>query len=201
MVECVWEDRGQKHLKSPVSLGDHFNISRGFWKLLTILAQSDLQGPVTYEVESAAGGYLSVGKLTARLEKEHKELPSQAYGEGLGVRVVESERRSPSVAPLFTIKTPTAIVTDLGTEFGVEVSKDGGTVSHVFRGSVRVQMIGKSGQVREEARVLHANESAQIPPRADASSDKTRKSSSLLQQRWPRRISSGNYPPNKPSNA
>ena len=28
-----------------------------------------LQGPVTYEVESRRGGFLSVGKLTARLEK------------------------------------------------------------------------------------------------------------------------------------
>ena len=31
-----------------------------------------LQGPVTYEVESD-GGYLSVGKLTARLEKKGGE--------------------------------------------------------------------------------------------------------------------------------
>ena len=29
-----------------------------------------LQGPVTYEVESTDGGFLSLGKLTARLEKE-----------------------------------------------------------------------------------------------------------------------------------
>ena len=27
-----------------------------------------LQGPVTYEVESKDGGYLSLGKLTARVE-------------------------------------------------------------------------------------------------------------------------------------
>ena len=29
-----------------------------------------LQGPVTYEVESKDGGFLSVGKLTARVEKK-----------------------------------------------------------------------------------------------------------------------------------
>ena len=29
-----------------------------------------LQGPVTYEVESSHGGYLSVGKLTGRVEKK-----------------------------------------------------------------------------------------------------------------------------------
>ena len=31
-----------------------------------------LQGPVTYEVESPAGGFLSVGKLTARVEGSTK---------------------------------------------------------------------------------------------------------------------------------
>ena len=29
-----------------------------------------LQGPVTYEVESKDGGFLSLGKLTARLERK-----------------------------------------------------------------------------------------------------------------------------------
>ena len=31
-----------------------------------------LQGPVTYEVESAAGGFLSLGKLTARVGEERR---------------------------------------------------------------------------------------------------------------------------------
>ena len=43
--------------------------------------------------------------------------------------------------PLFAVRTPTATVTDLGTEFGVEVSKEGHTISHVFRGVVRVQVV------------------------------------------------------------
>ena len=32
--------------------------------------RSSFQGPVTYEVESPAGGFLSIGKLTARVEKK-----------------------------------------------------------------------------------------------------------------------------------
>ena len=39
-------------------------------------------------------------------------------------------------SPLFSVRTPTALVTDLGTEFGVEVDKDGMTRSHVFHGKV-----------------------------------------------------------------
>ena len=59
------------------------------------------------------GGYLSVVKLTGKMENE--------------------------TAKGFTVRTPTATVTDLGTEFGVEVSKAGLTTSHVFRGAVKVQ--------------------------------------------------------------
>ncbi|MCG2683820.1 MAG: hypothetical protein L6306_09425, partial [Planctomycetales bacterium] len=49
--------------------------------------------------------------------------------------------------PLFAIRTPTAIVTDLGTEFGVEVSEEGTTTSHVFRGSVKVLVLDADGNL------------------------------------------------------
>ena len=117
-----------------------------------------LQGPVSYEVESLAGGYLSVGKLTAKLETKNS-LPSPsgrgAGGEGgvnapvaskSGISSPQPLAPSPSSNPqslipnpLFAVRTPTAVVTDLGTEFGVEVDKEGSTSSHVFRGSIRVQ--------------------------------------------------------------
>ena len=54
----------------------------------------------------------------------------------------------------FVVRTPTAIVTDLGTEFGVEVDKQGGTTSHVFRGSVRVQVVAGDGKTEGAAQVL-----------------------------------------------
>ena len=38
----------------------------------------------------------------------------------------------------FVIRTPTATVTDLGTEFGVEVNKEGATDTHVFIGEVQI---------------------------------------------------------------
>ena len=54
----------------------------------------------------------------------------------------------------FVIRTPTAIVTDLGTEFGVEVSKEGHTTSHVFRGLVRLQVASADGKAEDVAQVL-----------------------------------------------
>ena len=46
------------------------------------------------------------------------------------------------------IRTPTATVTDLGTEFGVEVSQTGATETHVLRGAVEVRIINSSGKNR-----------------------------------------------------
>ena len=47
--------------------------------------------------------------------------------------------------PLFTVKTPTAIVTDLGTEFGVMVSGEGLTQVHVLQGAVETRTVGAKG--------------------------------------------------------
>ncbi|MCG2684869.1 MAG: hypothetical protein L6306_14800, partial [Planctomycetales bacterium] len=74
--------------------------------------------------------------------------------------------------PLFAIRTPTAVVTDLGTEFGVEVYKSGVTESRVFRGSVKVQVVGDGlpspsgrgagGEGSGQVVVLRENESARV---------------------------------------
>ena len=50
-------------------------------------------------------------------------------------------------------------MTDLGTEFGVEVSKEGHTTSHVFRGSVKLQLLGGGAANEGNTIVLHENES------------------------------------------
>ncbi|NLF07395.1 MAG: hypothetical protein GX594_05370 [Pirellulaceae bacterium] len=56
---------------------------------------------------------------------------------------------SPLPSSLFAVRTPTVVVTDLGTEFGVEVEENGDTTSHVFQGRVLVQagirVFGESG--------------------------------------------------------
>ena len=149
MVDCVWEHSDQKapkseirNLRYPVRLGDRLNIRSGLLEITYDTGASViLQGPVTYEVESATGGYLAVGKLTARLEKKAKSI---------------------SLSPLFAVRTPTAIVTDLGTEFGVEVDKKGSTKSHVFRGLIEVQPIGGSNRPAGKAIRLRERESVQV---------------------------------------
>ena len=82
---------------------------------------------------------MAVGKLTGKVEVE--------------------------TAKGFSVRTPTATVTDLGTEFGVEVSKEGHTTSHVFRGSVRLQVVAADGKAEGVAQILHENESARVEKR------------------------------------
>jgi len=100
-----------------------------------------LEGPVAFKVD-AKGGYLSAGKLTGRLETPRGPNP-----------------KSP-IPNAFVIRTPTAIVTDLGTEFGVEVNEDGHTTSHVFRGSIAVRSVAAAGTVK--SLVLTKGESVQV---------------------------------------
>ncbi|MCD4727047.1 MAG: hypothetical protein K8R46_05270, partial [Pirellulales bacterium] len=135
------------------------------------------EGPCTYEVESTAGGYLALGKLTARVG---------ARGEGRGAsegRVANQKSPSSLIlhpssfiphpsslilhpSSLFSVRTPTAIITDLGTEFGVEVDEAGVTESHVFQGKVEVRLTGGGREARTIQ--LGANESARVQPDKDA---------------------------------
>ena len=48
-----------------------------------------------------------------------------------------------------TIRTPTATVTDLGTEFGVEVGKDGTCEVHVLKGLVQTKFFASGGQASQ----------------------------------------------------
>ncbi len=79
MVDCKWEERRRpkirnqksRNQKSLVALGDKFALASGLMEITYDTgAKVILQGPVTYEVESKDGGYLSLGKLTARVEKK-----------------------------------------------------------------------------------------------------------------------------------
>jgi hypothetical protein len=187
MVDCVWEEagtmgqrpgaRGQEPEKtihyplstnSPVAIGDRFALRSGLLEIsYTIGAKVILQGPVTYEVDSAAGGYLAIGKLTARLEASGgRQSPvDKAVSDTRSLHKQEANApRSPSTAPspLFTISTPTAIVTDLGTEFGVEVDKLGATQSHVFRGSVELRAIASNRESNPVIRLLRANDTVRV---------------------------------------
>jgi len=92
-----------------------------------------LEGPAAYEIDSANGGFLRVGKLTA----------TAATKESRG----------------FVIRTPTVSVADLGTEFGVEVADEHRTEVEVFVGAVR--LTSRVAQDRDaEAPILREGQAA-----------------------------------------
>jgi hypothetical protein len=139
MVDCRWDDpEAAPSDNASVSLGQKFALASGLMEITYVTgAKVILQGPVTFEVESQNGGFLAVGKLTGKVTRE--------TARGLKIR------------------TPTVTVTDLGTEFGVEVDKEGRTASHVFRGIVEVQPLEHNSQsVR-----LAENQSCQIEKAAN----------------------------------
>jgi hypothetical protein len=155
MVGCKWNDASQRVMdEDEVSLGQKYALASGLLEITYDTgAKVILQGPVTYTVESATGGYLSVGKLTAKLEK----------GSRIKVQGPTSElatSHQPLATDLFAVRTPTAVVTDLGTEFGVEVAKDGNTMSHVYRGSIKLELLGDARTRSDGTVVLRENESA-----------------------------------------
>lgn len=159
MADCQWSDPSSpnadtRSLKSTVSLGDRLAIRSGLLEITySTGGRVILQGPVIYEIDSVAGGYLSIGKLTARLEKRTE------YEARMSDRVPSV---SPSVQPppLFTINTPTATVIDLGTEFGVEVNEQGVTETQVFVGSIKVARIGETAEKNEK--LLHAGDAVRV---------------------------------------
>ena len=104
------------------------------------------------------GGYLSVGKLTAKLEKKAESSNAESP-------IPNPSPLSTIHYPLFTINTPTATVTDLGTEFGVEVGESGVTAAHVFRGTVEVQPAADGDEPKWRVVQLVQNESVRIERR------------------------------------
>ena len=68
LVNCRWPDRGTETFDgAAIRLGSKYALAAGFMEITYDTgAKVILQGPCTYEVESAAGGFLALGKLTAR---------------------------------------------------------------------------------------------------------------------------------------
>ncbi len=163
MVDVKWSD-DPHYLPPPgfahVPLGRKYILSSG---LLEITYDSGakviLQGPCTYEVESTASGYLALGKLTARIGE-------RGEGRGESAKPQAANQKSPSSfilhpSSLFSVRTPTAVVTDLGTEFGVEVGEEGRTKTQVFVGKVRLASTSPSGKANE-GQVLSAGQTGVV---------------------------------------
>jgi hypothetical protein len=132
-----------------------------------------LQGPATFKVDGN-GGYLAVGRLTGKFNKA-------VQGSGDAASAQEAS---------FIIRTPTAVVTDLGTEFGVEVDNGGCTTSYVFRGRVCLQSLLPGGHAGEL--VLKADEAGRVEP-SDGQVASVRRVS-VEPQRFVRRIGDRRIP-------
>ena len=154
MVDCKWA--GTAFDSPGVPLGRKYELASGLMEITYDTgAKVILQGPVTYEVESKDGGYLSLGRLTAKLEKKAEGSNPQS--------LIPNPSLSTIHDPLFTIKTPTATVTDLGTEFGVEVGKGDKVEVHVLQGTVTVQQSAHKDGTPKPMRVTQG-QAVQIEP-------------------------------------
>ncbi|MBN1395253.1 MAG: hypothetical protein JW959_09535 [Pirellulales bacterium] len=125
MKDCRWSDPNTRtYIGASAPLGREYALTSGLMEIAySSGARVILEGPCSYKIESSAGGFLAIGKLTAKISGQRSGFSPLA----------------PLPPPLFSVRTPTAVVTDLGTEFGVEVAENGDTVSHVFEGKVVVR--------------------------------------------------------------
>jgi hypothetical protein len=151
MVQVVWADRTLAPSVKRVFLGNKFALASGLMEITYDTgARVVLEGPCTYTVESRSGGFLEWGRLTARVDKG-----IGGGGRGAGNELAQSPNQESNIknqkspGPLFSIRTPTAVVNDIGTEFGVEVDEHNGSCVHVFVGAVDLAPVDRlSGGVR-----------------------------------------------------
>ncbi|MBN1394305.1 MAG: NPCBM/NEW2 domain-containing protein [Pirellulales bacterium] len=142
MRDCRWADPDTRTIiGASVPLSRKYALASGLMEITYAGgAKVIIEGPCAYKVESSAGGFLARGKLTARIAQQ-------------GTAALAAGAKPQAV---FSIWTPTALVTDLGTEFGVEVGANGDTTSYVFEGKVVVKAgirgFGDSGIRESEKR-------------------------------------------------
>jgi hypothetical protein len=157
MVDCHWADPREAPIGfDRIAAGRRYVLVSGLMEITYDTgARVILQGPCDYAVDSKSGGYLSLGRLTAKVEKKAGGGRRKADGRGDDAAPV-------SVAsPLFLVRTPTATIADLGTEFGVEVDQSGASRAHVFQGKVELRVVGQSA-AETKATALGENESARV---------------------------------------
>ena len=122
MADCRWADPANRSRPPGRPLGPQVRLASGLMEIAyDYRGESHPPRPLHLRSRFPRGGFLSLGKLTARVEKSQKVTR---------VRKPKSESDSPLSplpSPLFSVRTPTAVVTDLGTEFGVEVDEEGRT--------------------------------------------------------------------------
>ena len=129
MVDCKWADPATASVGDNVVIGHKFALASGLMEITyNTGAKVILQGPVTYEMESKNSGFLPVGKLTGKVETK--------------------------AAKGFAVRTPSATVIDVGTEFGVVVRKDGGCEVQVFQGVVETVAMQNGKPIQQPCRLV-----------------------------------------------
>jgi hypothetical protein len=149
MVECRWADPHDAPIGfDRIPKGRKYALVAGLMEITYDTgAKVILEGPCEYAVESKIGGHLTLGRATARVDKK-------ANGGG------KKEQREGGPSEHFFVRTPTATVTDLGTEFGVEVDKSGASRAHVFQGKVELRVTAQGAAA--EVVSLIENQSARV---------------------------------------
>lgn len=158
MVDCQWSDPA-----TATALGAHvprdrrFSLAAGLLEITYATgARIILQGPLEFQADSDIGGSLERGRLTARVDK------AVAGRKPAAAANPKATKPSGDGSPYCTIRTPTATITDLGTEFGVEVDAKGQTETRVFQGKVRIVRAGDDSAAKAPGRamILNAGQSA-----------------------------------------
>jgi len=106
--------------------GQHLLLRQGYAELLfNTNARVTVEGPAEFQILSEDAIHLNYGKFYATV-------PPEAIG--------------------FTVKTPSARIIDLGTEFGVEMDAQGNTFLHVLKGKTVLIAGGKNTKTSVEVK-------------------------------------------------
>ncbi len=111
--QARWTQKPSAPGAAGMRVGDRYELASGLASI--VLARGTrvaVEGPATWRFVSEQQLQLDSGRIVA-------QVPPAAIG--------------------FTVVTPEATIVDLGTEFGVEVDKNGATDLHVYRGQVELR--------------------------------------------------------------
>ncbi|MBN1912203.1 MAG: FecR domain-containing protein [Pirellulales bacterium] len=138
--DCVWTEEGTPaRIDADLAAGRRLHLSEGIAELtFDDGTKVILQGPATFDTIGRTRGFLSSGSLVANV-------PKGAEG--------------------FAIETPSALIVDLGTEFGVHVEETTGTAEvHVFQGEVELEPCRADIDEKPAARRLKAGNAMRVEP-------------------------------------
>ena len=126
---------------TPVRLNWTFLLTSGQLEMTYNSGASVLiEGPARYAVEQENGGFLTSGKLTVNVHRQGGGPGPQR--EQIGKSDDRRRQSGPSnpeplrPPPVFTLRAPTAVVSDADAEFVIQVDKSGGNRTRVLRGQV-----------------------------------------------------------------